>query len=50
MAVKLFAVRLAPHGIPVFELTPRHHHHRHDGERKDVYDRRIADGLVPEGR
>ncbi len=33
MTVKLFAVRLAAHGIPVFEVRPGIISHRHDGRR-----------------
>ena len=51
MAARLFAARLAEHGIPVYEVRPGHHRDRHDrGRCKDVYDQRIADGLVPERR
>jgi NAD(P)-dependent dehydrogenase (short-subunit alcohol dehydrogenase family) len=50
MAVKLFAVRLAPHGIPVFEVRPGIINTDMTAGVRDVYDRRIADGLVPEGR
>ena len=50
MAVKLFAVRLAPHGIPVFEVRPGIIDTDMTAGVRDVYDRRIADGLVPEGR
>ena len=49
MAAQLYALRLAAHGIPVLRGPPRHHRHRHDRRRsRDVYDQRIADGLVPE--
>jgi 3-oxoacyl-[acyl-carrier protein] reductase len=50
MAVKLFAVRLAPHGIPVFEVRPGIIATDMTANVREVYDRRIADGLVPEGR
>jgi 3-oxoacyl-[acyl-carrier protein] reductase len=50
MAVKLFAARLAPHGIPVFEIQP-------GVVRTDMvaavaasYEARIAEGLVPQRR
>ena len=50
MAVKLFAARLAPHKIPVFEIQP-------GIIRTDMitavaadYDRRIAEGLLPQRR
>jgi 3-oxoacyl-[acyl-carrier protein] reductase len=50
MAVQLFAVRLAPQGIPVFEVRPGIIATDMTARVKDVYDKRIADGLVPEGR
>jgi 3-oxoacyl-[acyl-carrier protein] reductase len=50
MAVKLFAVRLAEHGIPVFEVRPGIIETDMTARVRDVYDRRIADGLVPERR
>jgi NAD(P)-dependent dehydrogenase (short-subunit alcohol dehydrogenase family) len=50
MAARLFALRLAPHGIPVFEVRPGVIATDMTARVKDVYDRRIADGLVPEGR
>jgi NAD(P)-dependent dehydrogenase (short-subunit alcohol dehydrogenase family) len=50
MAVKLFAIRLAAHGIPVFEVRPGIIDTDMTAGVKDVYDRRIAEGLVPEGR
>jgi 3-oxoacyl-[acyl-carrier protein] reductase len=50
MAVRLFALRLAAHGIPVFEVRPGIIATDMTARVKDVYDRRIADGLVPEGR
>jgi NAD(P)-dependent dehydrogenase (short-subunit alcohol dehydrogenase family) len=50
MAVKLFAARLAPHNIPVFEIQP-------GVIRTDMiaavaadYDRKIAEGLLPQRR
>ena len=50
MAVKLFAARLAPHGIPVFEIQP-------GIVRTDMiapvaagYEAKIADGLLPQRR
>jgi len=50
MAARLFAVRLAADGIPVFEVRPGIiATHMTEGVR-DVYQRRIADGLVPEKR
>ena len=50
MAARLFAVRLAPHGIPVYEVRPGIIATDMTAGVKDVYDRRIADGLVPERR
>jgi 3-oxoacyl-[acyl-carrier protein] reductase len=50
MTVKLFAVRLAEHGIPVFEVRPGIIDTDMTARVRDVYDRRIADGLVPERR
>ena len=49
MAVKLFAARLAPHGIPVYEVRPGIIATDMTAGR-DMYDKRIADGLVPNGR
>jgi 3-oxoacyl-[acyl-carrier protein] reductase len=50
MAASLFAVRLAPAGIPVYDVRPGIIATDMTAAVKDVYDRRIADGLVPEGR
>jgi 3-oxoacyl-[acyl-carrier protein] reductase len=50
MAAKLFAVRLAPAGIPVYDVRPGIIATDMTAGVKDAYDRRIADGLVPEGR
>ena len=50
MAARLFAVRLAADGIPVFEVRPGIIATNMTDDVKDVYDRRIADGLVPENR
>jgi 3-oxoacyl-[acyl-carrier protein] reductase len=50
MAARLYAVRLAPHGIPVYEVRPGIIATDMTAKVKDVYDQRIADGLVPEGR
>jgi 3-oxoacyl-[acyl-carrier protein] reductase len=50
MAVRLFAMRLAEHGIPVFEVRPGIIATDMTAGVRDVYDRRIADGLVPERR
>ena len=50
MAARLFAVRLAPHGIPVYEVRPGIIETDMTAGVKSVYDQRIADGLVPERR
>ncbi len=50
MAASLFAVRLAPHGIPVFDVRPGVIATDMTSAVKESYDRRIADGLVPEAR
>ena len=50
MAARLFALRLAEHGIPVYEVRPGIIQTDMTANVKDVYDRRIADGLVPEQR
>jgi NAD(P)-dependent dehydrogenase (short-subunit alcohol dehydrogenase family) len=50
MAVKLFAVRLAPHGVPVYEVRPGIIATDMTAGVKDAYDARIAQGLLPEGR
>ena len=50
MAVKLFAARLAGDGIPVFEVRPGIIATDMTATVREVYDRRIADGLVPQGR
>jgi 3-oxoacyl-[acyl-carrier protein] reductase len=50
MTASLFALRLAPHAIPVYEVRPGVIATDMTAAVKDVYDRRIADGLVPEGR
>ena len=50
MAARLFALRLAPAGIPVFEVRPGIIATDMTAQVRDVYDRRIADGLVPERR
>ena len=50
MAVKLFATKLAPHGIPVYEVRPGIIQTDMTAGVRDIYDRRIADGLVPAGR
>ena len=50
MAARLYALRLAPQAIPVFEVRPGVIATDMTARVKDVYDQRIADGLVPEGR
>jgi NAD(P)-dependent dehydrogenase (short-subunit alcohol dehydrogenase family) len=50
MAARLFAARLAEHGIPVFEVRPGIIATDMTAGVRDAYDRRIADGLVPERR
>jgi 3-oxoacyl-[acyl-carrier protein] reductase len=50
MAARLFAARLAGHGVPVFEVRPGIIATDMTAGVHDAYDRRIADGLVPEGR
>jgi NAD(P)-dependent dehydrogenase (short-subunit alcohol dehydrogenase family) len=50
MAVQLFALRLAPARIPVYEVRPGVIATDMTAGVREMYDRRIADGLVPEGR
>jgi 3-oxoacyl-[acyl-carrier protein] reductase len=50
MAAKLFAVRLAPEGIPVYEVRPGIIETDMTAGVKDMYDARISAGLVPERR
>ena len=50
MAAKLFAARLAPHGIPVYEVRPGVIATDMTAGVKDKYDQRIADGLIPDAR
>jgi NAD(P)-dependent dehydrogenase (short-subunit alcohol dehydrogenase family) len=50
MTVKLFALRLAAHGVPVFEVRPGIIATDMTARVREVYDERIAGGLVPEGR
>lgn len=50
MTVRLFAARLAEHGIPVFEVRPGIIATDMTAAVQEVYTRRIADGLVPERR
>lgn len=50
MATRLFSVRLAPEGIPVYEVRPGIIATDMTAVVKEIYDARIADGLVPEKR
>ncbi len=50
MASKLWAARLAPHQIPVIEIRPGIMKTDMTSAVQDVYDQRIADGLVPQRR
>jgi 3-oxoacyl-[acyl-carrier protein] reductase len=50
MAAQLFALRLAEHQIPVYEVRPGIIATDMTAPVKDAYDRRIADGLVPDRR
>jgi 3-oxoacyl-[acyl-carrier protein] reductase len=50
MAVRLFAARLAEHGIPVYEVRPGIVETDMTAPVHDAYDRRIAEGLVPARR
>ena len=50
MAARLFAVRLASHGIPVYEVRPGIIETDMTAGVKEAYDQRIADGLVPDRR
>ena len=50
MAARLFAVRLAADGIPVYEVRPGIIETDMTAGVKSAYDQRIADGLVPERR
>jgi 3-oxoacyl-[acyl-carrier protein] reductase len=50
MAARLFAARLAAHGIPVYEVRPGIIATDMTAGVRDVYDRRIAEGLVPDLR
>ena len=50
MMAQLFAARLAPQGIGVYELRPGIIATDMTAGVKDTYDNRIADGLVPAGR
>ena len=50
MVTKLFALRLAAHGIAVFEVRPGVIRTPMTAAVADKYEKRIADGLVPIGR
>ena len=50
MAARLFAVRLAPAGIPVYDVRPGIIATDMTSGVRETYDRRIAEGLVPEQR
>jgi 3-oxoacyl-[acyl-carrier protein] reductase len=50
MAARLFAIRLAGHRIPVYEVRPGIIETDMTANVKDVSDRRIEEGLVPERR
>jgi 3-oxoacyl-[acyl-carrier protein] reductase len=50
MAVRLFATRLAVDGIPVYEVRPGIIATDMTSGVREIYDRRIAEGLVPENR
>lgn len=50
MTAKLFAVRLAESGIPVYEVRPGVIATDMTAAVREIYDRRIADGLIPEKR
>lgn len=50
MAAQLFAARLADRGIPVYEVRPGIIETDMTAGVRDAYDRRIAEGLVPERR
>lgn len=50
MAAQLFALRLAPEAIPVYEVRPGIVETDMTAPVRDRYDRQIADGLVPERR
>jgi 3-oxoacyl-[acyl-carrier protein] reductase len=50
MAAQLFAVRLAEHGIPVYDVRPGIIATDMTEPVRELYDRRIAEGLVPQRR
>ena len=50
MTARLFAARLASHGIPVYEVRPGIIETDMTAGVREAYDKRIAEGLVPERR
>jgi NAD(P)-dependent dehydrogenase (short-subunit alcohol dehydrogenase family) len=50
MAARLYAMRLAPEGIAVFDVRPGVIETDMTAPVRDTYDRRIAEGLIPAGR
>jgi len=50
MTTKLFALRLAEFAIPVYEIRPGIIATDMTAGVRDIYDRRIADGLIPDRR
>ena len=50
VAAKLFAIRMAEHKVPVFEVRPGIIATDMTAGVRDAYDKRIAEGLVPDGR
>jgi len=50
MAARLFAVRLAEEGIPVYEVRPGIIATDMTAPVREAYEQRIADGLVPDRR
>jgi NAD(P)-dependent dehydrogenase (short-subunit alcohol dehydrogenase family) len=50
MAAQLFAARLAQHDIPVYEVRPGVIATDMTAGVREMYDRRIAEGLIPQGR
>jgi 3-oxoacyl-[acyl-carrier protein] reductase len=50
MAARLYAVRLAPLGVPVYEVRPGIIATDMTAGVREAYDARIAGGLVPDGR
>ncbi len=50
MTAKLFALRLAEFAIPVYEIRPGIIATDMTAGVRDIYDRRIADGLIPDRR